>query len=361
MKNSTKYMDIVDWTIEQITTGAVRPGDRFLSECDLSEQFGFSRQTVRRALEVLEQQNYITRIQGSGTYITKKQVDNGNLLYTNRTLTKVIGVISTHLDTYIFPSIIQGIENVITENGYAVQLASTKNLVEGEIRALQIMLENRLDGLIVEPTKSGLPCINLNLYQSIIQRGIPLVFLDTTYPELSVPYVALDDVMAGYVAVQHLLRMGHRDIAGIFTHSDRQGHLRYKGYVKALIEQGLPIRDDKVFWYSKENMQQILNSPQLLEGLKSCTAALCYNDSLALMLINLLQQNGRQVPDDFSVVGIDNSEMASISSLTSIIHPAEQLGVAAAKLLLSMINGEEGESILFTPQLVPRNSVQKLQ
>lgn len=361
MYNTLKYMDIVDWTKEQIAVGAFQPRKKFFSENKLGEIFGYSRQTVRRALEELEQMGYITRIKGSGTYISESLPTSGNQPFVHETASKVIGVISTHLDAYIFPTIIQGIENVLNTDGYTTLLTSTKNLVEGEIRALQIMQERPLDGLIVEPTKSGLPCINLDFYQRIAERGIPIVFIDSFYPELSAPYVSLDDEEAGYAAVKHLLSMGHRDIAGIFTHSDRQGHLRYKGYVRALTEQGMPIRDDHIFWYSKENMLQILYSTELWDGLTDCTAALCYNDSLAIMLINLIRQKGKRVPEDFSVVGIDNSELAETNSLTSIIHPAKELGEAAANLLLSMIKGAEGKNILFPPQLVTRGTVKKME
>jgi GntR family transcriptional regulator of arabinose operon len=77
-------------------------------------------------------------------------------------------------------------------------------------------------------------------------------------------------------------------------------------------------------------------------------------------LIDFLRQNGRYVPDDISVVGIDNSELAKISSLTSVVHPAEQLGEAAANLLLAMINGSEGKNILFPPEMVMRASVRDI-
>jgi GntR family transcriptional regulator of arabinose operon len=240
-------------------------------------------------------------------------------------------------------------------------MAFTDNLVAGETRALQLMLERRLDGLIVEPTRSALPCVNLDLYHTIISRGIPLVFIDSFYPELSIPYVALDDVNAGYIATQHLLDMGHKNILGIFPHNNRQGVLRSLGYVNALTEHGITVQDDRICWYSRESMLQILHSSQFLEHLSTSTAALCYNDSVALMIIDILRQNGKNVPEDLSVVGIDNSEMAKFTSLTSVVHPAEHLGEAAAKLLLSMINGSEGKNILFQPQLVVRGSVRQLE
>lgn len=356
MNHSLKYMDIVEWAKEQIAAGTFQPKKKFFSETKLGEVFGFSRQTVRRALEELEQMGYITRIKGSGTFITDHLSAQTFKPVAKEAASRVIGIISTHLDAYIFPSTIQGMEEVFSASGYTTLMTSTKNQLDGEHRALQIMLERSLDGLIVEPTRSGLPNINLELYRTISLRGIPIVFIDSCYPELSVPYVALDDEATGYIATKHLISLGHKDITGIFTLSDRQGHLRYKGYIKALIEQGLPIREEHIHWYTKETMLRILNSDELWEDLSACSAALCYNDSLALLLMDLLRQKGKRVPEDFSVIGIDNSEVAKTNSITSVAHPKKALGETAAKLLLSMIKGEEGTSVLFPPSLIIRGS-----
>lgn len=361
MINTPKYMDIVDWTIEQIAAGVFKPMDKFLSETSLGEKFGFSRQTVRRALEVLEQRGYITRIQGSGTFISSGKTPGGQKFTSHGDTSMTVGIISTYIDDYIFPSIIRGIEGVLSSDGYAVQLASTNNFVGFEARFLQQMIDRRVDGLIIVPTRSALPCANLDLYHAIIQKGIPIVFIDSFYSGLNIPYVALDDVNAGYIATAHLLSMGHRNIAGIFSHINQQGHLRYLGYVKALTEHGIPIQEDRVFWYSKETLLQMLQGRQLWECLSASTAALCFNDHMALMLIDFLRQNGKSVPEDLSVVGIDNSQLAKISSLTSIVHPSEQLGEAAARLLLSKIRGLEANNILFAPQLEIRGSVRKIE
>ena len=346
--------------MEQILAGEFRPIDKLLSEAELCKKFGCSRQTVRRALEMLEQLGHIIRIQGSGTYISLCKPDRSPNLVELDSPSMTLGLISTYMDNYIFPSIIRSIESVFSQSGYALLMGSTNNLVAGETRALQHMMDRRVHGLIVEPTRSALPCVNVDLYHTIIQRGVPLVFIDSFYPELSIPYIALDDVKAGYVATQHLLSMGHRNIMGVFPHNNRQAHLRYLGYVKALTNHEIPIQEDRICWYSMQSMIPALLSNQFSECLSTSTAALCYNDSVAMMLIGFLRQIGRNVPEDFSVIGIDNSELAKVCSLTSVAHPAEELGEAAAKLLLSMLNGEKGKNILFEPKLIVRDSVRQL-
>lgn len=356
-----KYMNIVHWAVEQIATGAVQPGEKLHSENTLCKTFKVSRQTVRRALEELEKMGYITRIKGSGTYVSENQPNATPNAIDENKLFKAVGIIITYLDAYIFPSIIQAIETVLTKKGFILQVMSTKNFVENERRALQMMSEGNLDGLIIWPTKSALPCTNLDLYQFLSKKGLPMVFVDSYYPEFPGTYVAVDDEAIGIAATNHLIGMGHKNIIGIFPHEDRQGHLRYKGYAEALVAAGLPLNDEYIHWYSKENVEEELTKDSLWKSLKECSAAFCFNDSLALMLIDQLNHRGILVPEDFSVVGVDNIFMAKRAELTSILHPGEELGKAVAELLISMIYGAEGENILFPPQLISRNSVKKIE
>lgn len=361
MARFPKYMDIVLWTQKQIQEGTFSPGDKFLSEAALGERFAVSRQTVRRALDELSQSGHVTRLQGSGTYIGAAPLTEKEPMEDKDAAAMNVGIVSLYLDDYIFPGIIRGIEGVFTSSGYGVQLASTQNETTGETRALERMLESRLAGLIVEPTMSGLPCVNLELYRRIEQRGIPLVFTDSRYAEVAAPYVALDDEAVGYLATKHLIDMGHKTIAGIFTHSNRAGHMRYLGYMKALAAHGLPRQEDRVHWYTQGDMEQVLTGELFRKYLPTCSAALCYNDRLALMLTELLKQRGLRVPEDLSVVSVDNTALAQLGGFTSIVHPSERLGEAAAKLLLSMIHGAKGENILFPPELVSRGSVRRLE
>jgi GntR family transcriptional regulator of arabinose operon len=382
MTANRKFMEIVEWAAKQIGTGAFLPGDKFLSESELGARFACSRQTVRRALEVLERRGRVKRVQGSGTYVSAVPSDSEPAFgaaghgaaghgaagygaasadsgYNARAggPAMTVGIISTFLDNFVFPGIIRGIEDALLPEGFALQLTSTRNSVAGETRALQLMLARRLDGLIVEPTRSALPCANLDLYRVCADRGLPMVFIDSFYPELSAPYVAMDDVRAGYLAARHLLDAGHRRVLGIFPHSNRQGHLRYLGYVKALAEQGLGVQDDRILWYSKENMAKLTEGDHFWDFLSGGSAVVCYNDRMALSVVELLRERGRRVPDDLSVTSIDDSILARTLSLTSVAHPSDEIGSAAARLLLAMIKGAPGANVIFPPKLVVRASV----
>jgi len=357
MANGHKYLKIVEWTTQQIHLGAFLPGEKFLSEHELAQRFSCSRQTVRRALEILEHRNKIVRVQGSGTFIA--EADPAPL--SEQKLSMNIGLLFTYMDSYIFPNILKGIGDVLIENGFSLQIHWTNNTVSGEAAALRALMTKSLDGLIIEPTRSALPCANLGLYKAFSEQNTPVVFIDSYYPELQLPHVALDDVAAAHLATSHLITHGHRRIACIMPHTNRQGHLCYLGYTQALTEHNIAVDESLIAWYSREDMDQVLHSAQLLKIFDECTALLCYNDTIALMVMEFLRHNGKRVPEDVSVMGIDDSDIARYTNLSSVAHPAAQLGEAAANLLLTMIRGGEGKSFLFPPKLITRQTVQSVK
>ena len=152
-KKTAKYRFLVDTIKEKIKNGVASSGRRFDT---LSEQFGYSRQTVRQALSVLEQEGLIERRRGSGTYISSesRRTPRGNS----------IAIVTTYISDYIFPTIIRGIEETLTNAGYDLTLNVTNNHVEEEARILQSLISRRVDGDcgghedgVPEPERGALP------------------------------------------------------------------------------------------------------------------------------------------------------------------------------------------------------------
>ncbi len=350
-----KYQQIVEWVQEQVRDGALSYGEKLPPESAISTRFGVSRQTVRRAFNVLAQEGYLESRQGSGSFIVYR--DPGP-----KKSSRIIGVITTYADTYIFPSILKGIESVLTSQGYTMWLALTHNQTDQERRALLSMSAKNVDGLILEPAKSGLPTPNEGLYQKLIDEKLPLLFINGYFPQLTAPHVSMDDRRAGYLATSFLVKAGHRKIAGIFKMDDYQGRLRYAGYLDALLEMGIEPEDSQVMWYTTEDAGE-LESRGAVAKLTGCTAVVCYNDELAVQLIAVLERHGVTVPEGISLTSIDNSGLAPVcrTPLTSVAHPMEKLGETAAEQVLKMIGGSEFQATVeFQPELVVRNSVKKL-
>ena len=193
-----KYQVLREWIKSRIHQGELKPGDKLYSENELCSMFDLSRQTVRHAVEILERDGLVQRKRGSGTYINQS---SATAVLSNRN----IGVITTYIDSYIFPSIIKGIEGVLAQEGYSVQLALTRNRIENEERALRTMLEGNVGGIIAEPTKSGLPNPNLSLYDELAKQGVPVLFFNAYYPQRDFPHVSMDDFLAGKMATEYLI------------------------------------------------------------------------------------------------------------------------------------------------------------
>lgn len=357
-KAVTKYMRLAASIRALLENGELNRGDRLYSEHALCMKFDVSRQTVRQALKALEEEGLIVRRRGSGTYVAQEARPQ-------KKTTKSIGIISSYLDDYIFPSQTKGVERVLSEQGYTMQLGVTYGKVANEARQLNAMLERGVDGVLWEPAKSALPLVNDFYYKEFVKRGIPLLQVNALSNGLSLPFVAVDDRRGGYLACMHFLEMGHRRIGGIFKQDERQGHLRYEGFMQALRECNLPPDEEHIFWYSAEDRAALFSGAdaRLYQRMQDCTAVFCYNDQIALAFLEQLRQNGKRVPQDVSVIGYDDSNLAAVCvpALTSVVHPGELLGELAAQQLLQMIENPAFEAgFLFEPRLVVRDSVRML-
>lgn len=357
-----KYVAIRNWILEKIEKHHFKYGDKLPSENLLCHKFSISRQTVRNAIDELEKNGIVKRIKGSGTYVAKTLGEVRN---------KTVGVLLSYLNEYIFPSILQGIEGVLTAAGYGMDLGMTYNKLEAERRFLERMLEANVSGIIVEGTKTGLPNPNIPMYEELIRREIPLVFMHNYYSELEsiCPSVLLDDENCVKKLTSYMIEKGHRKIAGFFKYDDMQGQQRYRGYMKALIEAGIPFDEQMIGWFStctRDSLFQVDHSP-LLENIESCSAIVCYNDQIASKMYTYFKERGIKVPADISMVGFDDSFSNPMSriQLTTIKHPKSKIGEKTAELVMEMIR--EGMSVvpaekyMMDASMVIRNSIKDLR
>lgn len=362
MEKQLKYFSLMKDLREQILDGKIKPGEKLPSENELSGAYQVSRQTVRKALQILEEEGFVYAEHGRGTFCSKM------LQY--RKKTKNIAVVTTYLSDYIFPRVIQGIDQVLTENGYSILLKNTRNSRKLEAKYLEELLQKNIDGLIIEPSKSQIFCKHCNLYERLEEYGIPYVFIQGSHAQLKEkPHILLNDCHGGYLITNYLIQLGHKRIAGVFKADDTQGQERHKGYVQALTEAGIPYNPDLVVWFYTEDrkLHPYEKMKQMAAERKNCPfdAVVTYNDQIAIEVMRALEEMNVSVPEEVSVTGYDNSYLAQTCKipLTTIAHPQEKLGEMAAELLLSLIKDEKNEKIskqiIIEPELVIRESCTK--
>ncbi len=354
-----KYFTLMEELREEITSGRIQPGEKLPSENQLTEQYGLSRHTVRKALGILAQEGYIEACHGKGTFCSEKM--------RHMKKSRNIAVVTTYISDYIFPRLIQGIDNVLSERGYSIILKNTGNSRQKEAKCLEELLQKDIDALIIEPSKSQLTCRHPSLYENLEKYQIPYIFIQGIYTEMkNKPHILMDDAKGGYLVTKYLLDQGHHRITGFFKADDIQGIQRHKGYVKALQEAGVPYDPDLVVWFHTEDrrskpsmmVKEMVKSGQLPDGI------VCYNDQIAVQVIEALEICGLRVPEDVSVTGYDNSLYAQRGTgITTIAHPQEKLGEMAAELILEKINGvpeqESKVERLIQPELIIRGSCRR--
>lgn len=354
-----KYSKLMQELKEQILSGKIKAGQKLPSENVLSAQYQISRQTVRKALSLLENAGYIYAEHGRGTFCSE--------LVRHTKKSKNIAVVTTYLSDYIFPRVIGGIDSVLTSEGYSIMLKNTRNSRSLEARCLEELLQKDIDGMIIEPSKSQIYCNHLGLYKKLEEYQIPYVFIQGYYPQMMErPQVLMDDRKGGYMITKYLLEMGHKDIIGVFKADDTQGVNRHKGYVEALQEFGILYNPDKVIWFYTEDrsMHPYESIRKMRNESVQMDAVVCYNDQIAREVIRALCDCGTKVPEEVSVTGYDNSNLSYSDGirLTTIAHPQEKLGEIAAKLLVDIIqNGTKDgrNSILIEPEIVIGNSCRR--
>lgn len=352
-----KYSRLTEELKQQILEGAYRPGDKLPSENELSVKYQISRHTVRKALGILEQEGYVRAQHGKGTFCLEQAH--------HKNMSRNIAVVTTYISDYIFPRVIRGIDQVLTENGYSIILKNTNNSRTAEARCLEELLQKDIEGLIIEPSKSDIYCRHTALYDKLDREGIPYVFIQGCFSQMEEkPQVRMDDFRGGYLVTRYLLDTGHRRLMGIFKADDAQGRERHRGYVAALQEAGILYDPLQVVWYHTEDRSSkpadAAKREALLPKEERAQGIVCYNDQIAVKVIRALEEEGLSVPEDISVTGYDNSFISENFKvkLTTIAHPQEKLGEEAAALLLSLIRGEERQQtkLAMEPQLIVRES-----
>ena len=311
---------------------------------------------MRQAIALLENDGLVLRRRGSGTYVNHGARKHGGVLN--------VGVLTTYITDYIFPSIVRGVESVLSAENCIMNLSVTYNRADHERSLLQRILESPVDGIIVEGTKTALPNPNTGLYEKMWERNIPFVFINGYYPQLpKTVYVVTDDVAGGRMAAAYLAERGFTQIGGIFKSDEMQGHLRYQGFSAEMQERGLQVRDETVCWFSTENKRRFLRDETGAEFINSLLhgvdAVVCYNDEIALELMEVLGEHHLSVPQDVSLVSFDNSAYAAVChpKLTTLAHPKDEFGRVAAEKLLNMIAGKKETSAVLPWTLIERDSV----
>jgi DNA-binding LacI/PurR family transcriptional regulator len=248
--------------------------------------------------------------------------------------TNTIGVVTPFFTRPAFVNRLRGIQAEIARTEYDLILFSVE---APEKRDEYFRSGVTVDGMII---------IALGVYEHNIEHfaqwAVPVVLLDSYYPGQS--YVVVDDVNGGRLATEHLIELGHRRIAYVSDLFDEpygfvSSRMRYKGYRQALEAADIPVRPAYHRQGEHGRSQACQSALQLLDLPDPPTAIFASSDTQALGVMEAIRSRGLRIPEDISVVGYDDIEIAEYLNLTTIRQPMYRSGQIAVTLLLDLIAG----------------------
>ncbi|NLZ77580.1 MAG: LacI family transcriptional regulator [Spirochaetales bacterium] len=249
----------------------------------------------------------------------------------------------------------------LEEHSYHTGFYYASTEAEEEMKCLNRIKADRLDGIIIlhELTQPG-----FNEYLST--RNIPTVLATFSGQSWDAPAIHISEEEAAAVAVRHLINKGHRKIAAIAGRQFSFSSRRLAGYGNALALANIALDERSIVHASTYSMRSGYEAARRLsEQSDSFTAVFAITDELAIGAIRYFQDRGLRIPEDLSVVGFDDIELASFVSprLTTIAQPIEEMGNLAVELLHSMITDKETSSgdILLPFTLIERESTAQLR
>ena len=364
-----KYMKLVNWIKEQVSSGRFSAGEKLPTETALAEQFSVSRHTVRQAIAFMEKEGMLYSVQGSGTYFSDELDIGENKVQADKPETassRSVGLLLSDSNNYIFPDIVQGASEYLMSKGYFLNVAFTGNRFSQEREVLDTLLKSNLAGLIVEPLNYGMTSYNDEVYAEIAEK-IPMLMIHTDRSSVC-PALSICDREGGYLVTKYLLDMGHKEINSIYAFDETTASSRYAGILNALQDYGIEHNEKNDIWIKRSNLSDLFHPDGKLaldRILNNASAIICHDDRIAYAIIMHLRDRGVCVPEDISVVGYDDSFYATLDmQITSVTHPKREYGRSAAKAILEMIQNPDEFDInkyIVHPKLVVRNSVKKIE
>lgn len=272
--------------------------------------------------------------------------------------TAVIALVIPDIENQFFTSICRGLEDAANSAGYSVMICNTDEDLEKENQYLSMLASQNVAGIVISPVSSKYTNI-----QNVLDRNIRVVSVGRTLPTVA-DSVHVDNRKGGRIATEHLIKSGYKNIACVTgDKGTSSAEERLLGYQDALSEAGFE-KNSKYQIYSDFKDQGGYNAVMKLMSLPNKPDAIFVtNNRMTAGGFQALKELNVDIPKDVGLIGFDEIPWGEIvtPSVSTVSQPTRQMGMAAAKKLLSRLTGEDSdaEEILFQPEIIIRESSRK--
>jgi LacI family transcriptional regulator len=274
---------------------------------------------------------------------------------------KTLGLVITTIANPFYTELSQGIEATAISLGYNIILCSTHYDLSAEKQYIDMLRSKGVDGIIFTSAHMG----DINIL-ALAEEGFPIILVNrrTYHPVVreKVDYVGVDNIRGGFLAVEHLIRLGHKRIGVIGGSSESSvGFERLEGGKKALAAYGLDVISDYFLEGDFLRGSGYAGGKKFLEMREPPTAIFATNDYMALGAYQAIIEEGVRIPEEIALVGFNDIEFASMKGieLTTIGQKKYEMGTLAVKTLLERVEGTRVESpkeFILEPELIIRKT-----
>jgi len=266
---------------------------------------------------------------------------------------RLVGLVLPELQNPIFPAFAEVVADTLAKRGFTPVLCTRTSAGISEADYVDMLLEHQVSGVIFSGGEYAQAAADHEHYIRLRERGLPVVLVNAAYDDLGFPRISTDDRSAVEQAFTHLRSLGHERIGMVLGPAD---HVPSSRKLAAFEELGGAADLVERCTFSMESGQAA--GRRLLR--KGATGVICASDIIALGVVRAVRREGREVPDDVSVIGFDDSALMSCTDppLTTVRQPIEAMGRSAVATLMNQIGGApvSTEELLFEPELVVRAS-----
>ncbi|WP_194552755.1 LacI family DNA-binding transcriptional regulator [Zobellia nedashkovskayae] len=275
----------------------------------------------------------------------------------------LVGVIVPRTNSNFFSSVVQNMEEVLNKAGYNIIITQSNESYKKECDSIDTLLFTQVDGIIASMANET---TDLDYYEKIKSRGIPLILFDRGENDLNVDYIGIDDYASSHMIVEHLVEQGCKRIAHIGGYQrTRIFNNRIRGYKDAIKKHGLPLDSELLLESSLTQEDGRLKMEQLLSLKTRPDAVYIAGDYAALGALQVLKENAIKVPNEIALVGFGNEPFTAMVSppITSIEQHSTEIGRLAAQTFLEHVSSPDVKQSLnkkiLDAELIVRDSSNK--
>ncbi len=251
---------------------------------------------------------------------------------------KMLGVIFPDINVGFYAQVLRGIDSIAAERGYHVMTAFSHGVSDEQDLVMRFLREGRIDALIL---------MNVILGDEFVREAAkattPLVLVDRPVARCGASSIAIDNIGGARSAMAHLYGHGYRTIALLCGEPENfDAQQRLQGCREAAAEAGAML-DERLIWSGnfREESGRTAMTDWLDRGRPLPEAVFCFNDAMAIGVMDVLREKEYRVPEDVAVVGFDDVESARHLRLTTVSVPMTEMGRRAAGAAIDVLNEEQ--------------------